>query len=1237
MKHVLLSFLFLSLFVFSVNAQTIVVEEDFEDQDLTQNPEWTGDLNDFTFVQENGNTLLRLDTDPEPSRSQIRTLSSTTVGSWQFFYRPEFNASNTNRAFFFLMADREDLNYLDGSNVNGYAVRTGENGDPKLFRLIRFSNGNMTEIAQVSGVEIVQGQGYQIKVTRSDEGEWEMFVNEGYGSDPEEGESSGVQVDNTHTSSTHFGIFTRYTTANTQAFYFDNIIIESTEDFIATGAEVSGAASVDVTFNFPVDEGSLPGALFEIDGGVGTPETALLEDQFTVRLTYADPIAEGDYTMSITGVESTFGAVIEPGFEIPFSFVNPFVIESTEVPDNQTIEITFSEAVDESSLSPLSNFIINGTLQPQNATLPQPETIRLQFAESFPSGAIEIELNNIVSESGFSIPDGTQFTAFLFDEADPGDIVMNEFFYRVPIEWRTSQFDRPRYIELYNNSDKVINLRNWTFNNQVFAGGSNLAIEPDELVVITRGEPVFIDRFGDRGYFEADNFPTLPLTTESQIVLRDPDGVTSDSLYYVASTWGGNGVALERRDVDTPAHFRENWGESPNPLLGTPGEPNEVEPDTDAPVWESLSFLSSTEFLLVFNERVDEAAATDPGTYTISPSVGIDQVIHDVNEVRLLLNEDLINNQVYEVTIEGISDIFGNTIDQQTRSVQYLEFADPDPQELVINEILFRRLTSDSHQFIEIYNRTDENFNLSGWTLSDATGSATIPQGTALAANDYIVFTGHADFASTSDKIIRVPGFRSYNTTTSDAVILRDQDGVTIDSLTYQPSWAGNEPGVSLERKDPGAISIDRANWAPSTAEGGSTPAAENSVLEIDTTPPEITFANLFHPDSVEVRFTEFVNLGQAVPKTASSTNNTGFFINGLEVDLLKYNPLQANRIVLDGSGLQTGEELGLVIENFEDFQGNVNSGGETEVAQPVSPGDLVFNEIMFNPLADAHDGIPDQTEYLEIVNRRPYAISMEGIFIHDRPDENNQVTSIVPVSTTAKWIPANGYFLLYPENTTTVFSESKMAVFFDLDPDLEPHTFRFSRTTLSLPNAGRQVYLADSTNTTIDMVEYSANWHNPNLIDTRGISLERINPDAESNDPSNWGSSTRPEGGTPLATNSIFQVPSQLPDQTGIVLEPNPFSPDGDGFEDNLFINYKFDEPDYLLRVRIYDRYGRLVRTLAESHQAGFEGSLTWDGRTDSGQRNRIGIYIVYVEAYNSATGRNRNFRETVVLARQF
>ncbi|MGK7370885.1 MAG: gliding motility-associated C-terminal domain-containing protein, partial [Candidatus Halalkalibacterium sp. M3_1C_030] len=98
----------------------------------------------------------------------------------------------------------------------------------------------------------------------------------------------------------------------------------------------------------------------------------------------------------------------------------------------------------------------------------------------------------------------------------------------------------------------------------------------------------------------------------------------------------------------------------------------------------------------------------------------------------------------------------------------------------------------------------------------------------------------------------------------------------------------------------------------------------------------------------------------------------------------------------------------------------------------------------------------------------------------------------------------------------------------------------------------------------------------------------------------------------------------------------PNPFSPDDDGTDDHLFINYKLDEPDYLLKVTIYDRYGRLIRKLADGQPGSFEGSLMWDGRSDEGKGNRIGIYIVVFEARNSAAGSDKAFKKTAVLARR-
>lgn len=396
-------------------------------------------------------------------------------------------------------------------------------------------------------------------------------------------------------------------------------------------------------------------------------------------------------------------------------------------------------------------------------------------------------------------------------------------------------------------------------------------------------------------------------------------------------------------------------------------------------------------------------------------------------------------------------------------------------------------------------------------------------------------------------------------------------------------------------------------------------------------TGPEIVFANLFHADSIEVIFDRAI---QTVPETR-------FSISGFTLRILLHEPDNAGRVVIDVPPIDPGEEWILLAENLIANESGITLSVQASVAKPLKSGSLVFNEIMYRPLADNRDGIPDQSEYLEIHNRERFTVSIEGIYLHDEPDENGDITRITPVSTAHRYLTPGEYLVIYPEPLEVELSESRTGIFFGLGASDNGRGLRVHRSTLSLFNSGREVYLADSSGSAIDMVHYTPEWHNPNLISTLGISLERIHPEMGSNDPDNWSSSVHRLGGTPGGENSIYQ---HLPEagsaesQAGtLTLSPNPFSPDDDGFDDRLFIQYELYEPDYLVRVRIFDRYGRLVRTLADGMPAGFTGSLIWDGLTDDGQRNRVGIYIIHLDAYNSANGRRSVLRDVAVLARRF
>jgi hypothetical protein len=58
-------------------------------------------------------------------------------------------------------------------------------------------------------------------------------------------------------------------------------------------------------------------------------------------------------------------------------------------------------------------------------------------------------------------------------------------------------------------------------------------------------------------------------------------------------------------------------------------------------------------------------------------------------------------------------------------------------------------------------------------------------------------------------------------------------------------------------------------------------------------------------------------------------------------------------------------------------------------------------------------------------------------------------------------------------------------------------------------------------------------------------------------------------------------------------------------------------------------------VRTLLNNQRSGSSGSVIFDGRDDTGEALRIGIYIIFLEAINEGSGVVENIK-TVVVARK-
>lgn len=1372
-----LSILFLLLFSFpfSGTTQNIIVDDNFEDGNITAGTVWSGDENDFAVVDENGNYRLRLNAS-EAGSSHLVTSSAAAYGSWELFVRLDFSTlSGSNNLTVFLISDISDL----AGDVNGYAIVAGETGSEDVFELVRYDEGSETETILSGTTNINEGGDYRVKMERSSDGRWMLYVGKGYGSTPVQ-EASGR--DNTHSGSEYFGFLPAYTATRSDKFFFDDVVI-SKSPIEVTGVNVVSNREVQVFFTEDVDPATVANSDFIIDPGIGSPDGTKTQDR-SVILTYHTPLPADDYTITINNIDDLSGTTIPENSTVRFSLFDPYeagdiiinefmydepaglaeyveirnispkrfnlanwkfgdanppsVIDSdtlildsggflvissdttalyntfgsksyvkmgafpalnnrngdavrlltdsgilvdslfymqdwggenvalerrspaaastfpenwgdspnnfggtpgepNEIPDdteppvlaglnlidNRTLSLLFNERLEEKSASSEAGYLLTGAIGVDSALFSEPDTVRLYLASDLQNGATyKLTVTGVSDIFGnVTAEEETTFTHYAISAADSGNIFINEYMSDPPDGFT-------EYIELYNPTSKSFDLNGWTINDNtgtkrtitessfVLPPGAYALIAPDNTILNLFPDALLLV-MGSR-------FPSLN-NGGDDIVVRGSNGTLLDSLRY-SPKWGGNGVAMERKSTAVSGVFMENWAESTG-SIGSPGFPNTVGPDQKAPDLIELNVLGASIIRLVFSETLESVSATEASNYALSPEIGLQVISVNKDTVTLFLSREMLSGVTYEVTVKNLRDLFGNILPLTTRSIRYVKLSTVQAGNVVINEILYRPDGSDNPEFVELYNRSSKNFNLDGWQLGDGAGPISLEGAPMLEASSYLVLTGNRSFAASSDEGVYLTGFPSLNDN-ADAVYIRSETGITIDSLFYDDNWNAVE-GVSMERRDPAAASNDPFNWSSSSSTAGFSAGKQNSTYRPDESPPEVVFSTSLSENIFEARFNEFIRL----------TPDLRFLIGGSKLQIDQFDSNRGNRIFLRmpvSKTVDAENSYTLSVQNLSDVKGNITVSASVPVSGSLKPGSVVINEIMYNPLSDPDDNRPDQSEYIELRNRSESAVSLEGFILHDAPDENGNVRPLLPVNAASKWIPPNGILLVYPDTSAT-FARSRTAIFFGLENDLSTaQTVRIDRNSLSLASTADAIYLADSTGTTVDSVYYDEDWQNPNLPDTRGIALERINPAGPGNDESNWSSSISDKGGTPGRENTIYQTPGTRQDKIGIRFDPNPFSPDDDGFEDHLFINYKLDQADYLLKVRIFDRYGRQVRKLADGQPSGFDGSLIWDGRTDGGTKNRIGIYIVLFEAYNSSSGKNRTFKEVVVLVRR-
>lgn len=171
-----------------------------------------------------------------------------------------------------------------------------------------------------------------------------------------------------------------------------------------------------------------------------------------------------------------------------------------------------------------------------------------------------------------------------------------------------------------------------------------------------------------------------------------------------------------------------------------------------------------------------------------------------------------------------------------------------------------------------------------------------------------------------------------------------------------------------------------------------------------------------------------------------------------------------------------------------------------------------------------------------------------------------------------------------------------------------------------------------DTADVLMDQLIYSDSWMFKLLDNNDGKSLERMDPDLPTQSKENWHTAAEAIGfGTPGGRNSQY-YPALYNGEVNLTSET--ISPDNDGFEDVLQINYQMNTTDLLATIKIFDDRGRIIKTITQNELLGTSGTIQWDGIREDGQKARIGTYVLLFEAIDINGGNEFISKKPFVVA---
>jgi hypothetical protein len=568
-------------------------------------------------------------------------------------------------------------------------------------------------------------------------------------------------------------------------------------------------------------------------------------------------------------------------------------------------------------------------------------------------------------------------------------------------------------------------------------------------------------------------------------------------------------------------------------------------------------------------------------------------------------------------------------------------------------------------EYVEIYNASGDAISLKGWAFV-YDGKATAFPEVTLPAGCYAVIyrEGREVYVDSSGMAIPIAAFPANLANTGKSLQIVNTEGVVIDSVTY----AAATPARAWER----ATDADgQTVWYLSNDANGGTPGTANSpvkpaepptppepepapdisrpgdvlITEIMANPsgltafPETEYVEIFNAseDSISLSGWAFVyddkatalpaitlpagsyavmyregreayvdSSGIAMPITAFPANlaNTGKTVKlintiGLTIDSVSYPEATPARSYERNP---EGDDWYLSNDARGGTPGTINSSSlrpsypddfVVEEAVKINEKGIVFNELMPEPFEGG-------SEYIELYNRSERPLLLTDLVLAIRRADG----------TTGTHYSLSSIMDIFDPGSYIVLTSSRNGVLDFYSTPAPQNVYELKMPLMN--NEGSTFVLFSVTDgTIIDEVAYSAKWHDKAIKKAKGVALERIHPDEETQNAMNWTSAVSTVGyGTPGYQNSQYMAVAE----SSIAMETPQYLP---GFNEYV-IAYHTDRAGYHCRIEIYTAEGRKMATVVNNQLTAQEGEIRWNGDGLDGNRLRPGLYVFYAELYH-------------------